>query len=112
MMSDEVKLIEDTLNSRRQTLIRLPEGVTPRASMGSREAILVKEVLDRLLAALALVFLCPILLIIALLIRIHSPGPVLYRRRVVGLSGIEFDAFKFRTMVIDAEPILRRYPEL
>jgi lipopolysaccharide/colanic/teichoic acid biosynthesis glycosyltransferase len=107
-----MKLLEGILTSPRQSLSLLPKRVAPGAGIRSRVAIFVKELLDRLLAAITLVFLCPILLMIALLIRVHSPGPVLYRRRVVGLNGIEFDAFKFRTMVIDAEPILRRYPEL
>jgi len=48
----------------------------------------------------------------AVLVKIDSSGPILYRRRVVGLNGVEFDAFKFRTMRVDADRILQEHPEL
>ena len=41
-----------------------------------------------------------------------SPGPVIFRRRVLGLDGVEIDAFKFRTMVVDADRMLAADPEL
>jgi lipopolysaccharide/colanic/teichoic acid biosynthesis glycosyltransferase len=66
-------------------------------------ALLAKRALDLLVAALALVFLIPLLCLIAILVRVSSPGRVIYRRRVLGIGGVEFDAFKFRTMVQDAE---------
>ncbi|MBI4422523.1 MAG: sugar transferase, partial [Elusimicrobia bacterium] len=40
---------------------------------------------------------------IALLIRLDSKGPILYRQRRLGFKGQEFEAFKFRTMLLDAE---------
>lgn len=52
------------------------------------------------------------MLAIALLVKVSSPGPVLYRRRVMGLGGRPFDALKFRTMYRDGESILARHPEL
>jgi lipopolysaccharide/colanic/teichoic acid biosynthesis glycosyltransferase len=72
----------------------------------------VKAVGDRVAAAAAIVALVPLLLAIAILIRMTSPGPVLHRRRVLGLHGVQFDAFKFRTMVVDADDLLRAQPEL
>ncbi len=42
-------------------------------------------------------------MVIAVLLRLDSPGPVLYRRRVVGRNGREFDAYKFRTMYVDSD---------
>ncbi len=77
-----------------------------------RAAYRCKEVLDRVIAVVLLAFLSPVLLIIAALVAVTSPGPVLHRRRVVGRHGIEFDAFKFRTMVADADAILQRDPDL
>ncbi len=71
-----------------------------------------KEVLDRVLALLLLALLCPLLIVIAALVALTSPGPILHRRRVVGRHGLEFDAFKFRTMVVDADAILRGRPDL
>lgn len=78
----------------------------------SRGALLCKDALDRLGAVVLLVALSPLLAVIALLVKATSPGPALFRRRVVGRHGVAFDAFKFRTMVVDAEAILRAQPAL
>jgi exopolysaccharide biosynthesis polyprenyl glycosylphosphotransferase len=64
---------------------------------------LVKELLDRTAAALAVVLLLPLLLTVALAVRLDSAGPVLFRQRRVGRLGGDFTMFKFRTMVADAE---------
>ncbi|MEH3054392.1 MAG: sugar transferase [Patulibacter minatonensis] len=58
----------------------------------------VKAVLDRVVAAFALFLLAPLLLCVALGVRISSPGPVMFRQRRVGLDGREFDLLKFRSM--------------
>jgi len=63
--------------------------------------------MDRLGSLALLALLSPLLLFVALLVSFTSPGPILYRRRVVGLGGSEFDALKFRTMVVDADQRLR-----
>jgi exopolysaccharide biosynthesis polyprenyl glycosylphosphotransferase len=63
----------------------------------------VKGGVDRLAAAAALVLLAPVLLGIALAVRLDSPGPVLYRQERVGLNGQPFTMLKFRSMVVDAE---------
>ncbi len=77
-----------------------------------RAAYVCKEVLDRVVATALLTLLSPLLVVIAVLVAATSPGPVLHRRRVVGRNGAVFDAFKFRTMVADADAILRAHPEL
>jgi lipopolysaccharide/colanic/teichoic acid biosynthesis glycosyltransferase len=46
------------------------------------------------------------------LTKLDSPGPVLYRRRVLGAGGQTFEAFKFRTMRVDGDEYLRQHPEL
>ena len=56
-------------------------------------------------------FSAPLVAILALRIKLHDGGPVFFRRRVVGPRG-EFDAFKLRTMRVDAEEMLRGDPEL
>ncbi len=71
-----------------------------------------KHVLDRILAALLIVFSSPLLLLLALIVRLDSPGPAIYRRRVLGRGGVPFDAFKFRTMFVNGDEILAAYPEL
>jgi lipopolysaccharide/colanic/teichoic acid biosynthesis glycosyltransferase len=58
----------------------------------------VKHTLDRTAALLALVALSPLMLAIALAVRLSLPGPVLFRQRRVGRDGQAFDLLKFRTM--------------
>lgn len=62
-----------------------------------------KRIADILVAALGLVVLSPLLLLIALLIRLTSPGPVLLRQERVGMNGRRLLMLKFRTMRTDAE---------
>lgn len=66
-----------------------------------------KRALDAAAAALLLCLFSPVLLVLALLIKIQDGGPIMYRRRVIGLKG-PFDAFKLRTMHEDAEAMLRQ----
>jgi lipopolysaccharide/colanic/teichoic acid biosynthesis glycosyltransferase len=72
----------------------------------------IKRVVDIALAALACLLLAPLLLGVALLVKLSSPGPVIHRRRVMGLGGEQFDAFKFRTMVVNGQEVLASHPEL
>jgi lipopolysaccharide/colanic/teichoic acid biosynthesis glycosyltransferase len=68
-------------------------------------ALAVKRTVDVVASAASLIILSPVLLITAVLVRIGDNGPVIYRRRVVGPTGA-FDAFKFRSMRVDADTIL------
>jgi exopolysaccharide biosynthesis polyprenyl glycosylphosphotransferase len=68
--------------------------------------LICKTLLDWTLAATALILLLPVFAVLALMIRRDSPGPVFYRRRVVGQGKVEFDAFKFRTMRIEGNRLL------
>jgi len=58
---------------------------------------------DRVVSALALVVLLPVLLLIACAVRLSSPGPVIYRQVRVGKGGVPFRILKFRTMVDGAD---------
>jgi exopolysaccharide biosynthesis polyprenyl glycosylphosphotransferase len=71
-----------------------------------------KLTLDYGLAIPGLICLLPVLLIIAIAIKLDSPGPAIYRRRVMGVNGRQFDAFKFRTMHINGDELLAAQPEL
>lgn len=62
---------------------------------------IVKRVLDAVLSALALLALSPFLLLLALIIKIDSKGPVLFRQKRVGRNKVYFDILKFRTMYAD-----------
>jgi exopolysaccharide biosynthesis polyprenyl glycosylphosphotransferase len=76
---------------------------TPRFSRGQR---VVKRAADVLLAGVGVVLITPLLLFLAMTIRLSSEGPVLFRQTRVGLRGREFTMLKFRSMVIDAEDLL------
>jgi exopolysaccharide biosynthesis polyprenyl glycosylphosphotransferase len=58
----------------------------------------VKHAFDRVCAALLLTLFSPLLALIAVAVRLDSPGPVVFRQRRVGRDGHEFDVFKFRSM--------------
>ena len=65
--------------------------------------LLVKRITDLLLAGAAAVFLFPFMLLIALLIRLTSPGPAIFRQVRCGLNGRRFVFYKFRSMCQNAE---------
>jgi Undecaprenyl-phosphate glucose phosphotransferase len=64
---------------------------------------LTKRMTDMALSALALIVLSPLLCLIAAAVKVTSPGPVLYRQDRMGLDGLTFPMFKFRSMRVDAE---------
>jgi exopolysaccharide biosynthesis polyprenyl glycosylphosphotransferase len=66
-------------------------------------ALLFKRVVDIVFAAAALVILSPLLLMVAIAVKLDSPGPVLYSSERIGKKGRVFKCMKFRTMVRDAE---------
>ncbi|HZQ05319.1 MAG TPA: sugar transferase [Anaerolineae bacterium] len=67
----------------------------------------VKRGLDVIGSALLLLVLSPLLLLIAAAIKLSSPGPVLYRWKVVGQGGRPFVGYKFRTMIPNADELKR-----
>ena len=70
--------------------------------------LLSKQAMDRTLAVIALLIFAPAFVVVALLVKSTSPGPVLFRQERLGLDGRRITVFKFRTMVVDAEERLRR----
>jgi exopolysaccharide biosynthesis polyprenyl glycosylphosphotransferase len=74
---------------------------TPEASWQG----VLKQLLDRIGALVLLVLLSPIFLIVGILIKIGSPGPVFFRQKRSGLNGAPFTIYKFRTMVTNAEQL-------
>ena len=67
----------------------------------------IKRLSDIVLASVALLLLSPLLLSVAIAIRLSSPGPVLFRQTRVGLHGAHFQFLKFRSMVVNAEALKR-----
>jgi len=64
-----------------------------------------KRVFDIIAALIMLVLLGPVLLLVALAIKLTSPGPVLYKAKRVGQGGRLFYMYKFRTMVVGADQV-------
>jgi Undecaprenyl-phosphate glucose phosphotransferase len=65
--------------------------------------VIVKRIMDFALALVALVLLAPVMLLIALAVKLTSRGPVFYAQERCGLNGKPFKMLKFRTMKVDAE---------
>ncbi len=63
-----------------------------------------KRAFDMVVAGLALLCLAPLMAVIALLVRLESPGPILFRQPRVGKDGKLFDMLKFRSMRMDTGP--------
>ena len=63
----------------------------------------VKRLLDFTIALMALLVLWPVLLVVAIIIKITSPGPVIFKQKRIGLDGKVFEIYKFRSMVVGAE---------
>lgn len=65
--------------------------------------LVLKRIFDIVVSFIGLFILLPIFLVIAIVIKLNSKGPVFFRQVRVGKGGKEFRIFKFRTMVVDAE---------
>lgn len=83
------------------------EGCVPLVTLNKSRIVgvdhLLKTAFDKVTAALLLLILYAPLMIMALLIKLDSPGPAFHRRRVVGRYNRPFDAFKLRTMYVDGD---------
>jgi lipopolysaccharide/colanic/teichoic acid biosynthesis glycosyltransferase len=64
-----------------------------------------KRIMDVFLSSLAFLFLWPLMAVIAIAVKLESPGPVIYRSLRVGRYGREFDCYKFRTMVAGSDAL-------
>ncbi len=82
---------------RRQPLVEL---TAPTLRGGQ---LVVKRAMDILGASIALVLLSPVMLVVAVLVKLDSRGPMLFRQERVGRGGRRFQIIKFRTMVLGAE---------
>ncbi len=78
----------------------------------SKVYYIVKRLLDIVLSLFGIVLLIPVLLCIALCIKLDDGGPILHFREIIGKHGKRFYALKFRTMIPDADTYLAKHPEL
>jgi len=85
---------------------------TPVVTSLRRLDHILKNMMDFCLSFAGLVLISPLMLALTLIVKLDSRGPAIHRRRVMGRGGTQFDAFKFRTMHVNGDEILDRFPEL
>ena len=83
-------------NVRFLTFINVPHNIYPLA---------VKKVMDIIISLIMIVVFSPLFVLFGILIKLTSRGPVIFKQARVGLRGRQFDLYKFRTMVSNAEAI-------
>jgi len=71
--------------------------------------LIIKTIFDYFIGFLALFFLLPLFAVVAILIKIDSPGPVFFKQERIGKNGKPFYIFKFRTMVLGSEDMGLKY---
>jgi exopolysaccharide biosynthesis polyprenyl glycosylphosphotransferase len=79
----------------------------PASIVYPRWQLIAKRILDLIISFILLIALSPLLLFIALWIRMDSPGPIIFKQRRVGIHGRAYTIYKFRTMVTNADEIMR-----
>lgn len=95
-------LYEATIGSMAGSPTELVPMISPISSRQTRYRDL-KRLLDTAISLLGLILFSPLMLLIALAVKLTSPGPVLYRQERAGLHGRPFTLYKFRTMFADSE---------
>lgn len=70
---------------------------------------IIKRAFDIVMVLIAMILLLPVFIIIAIMIKVDSKGPVFYVQKRIGLNGKLFKMYKFRTMVVGADKKLRTY---
>ena len=116
MYVNENTLTNSHLSDHGSAAIRLPgQGALPLLRRNSSKIVAArvgdwrKRGLDIIIASTALVLLMPLMLMIALLVKFHSPGPAMYGHQRVGRGGKPFKCLKFRTMVSNGDEVLQRH---
>lgn len=69
----------------------------------------IKRLIDIVISTLGLIILSPVFLIITILIKLESKGPVFFAHKRIGKNGKEFKLWKFRTMVPNAEELIKTF---
>lgn len=84
------------------------EGPQRRSGSAPRGNQVSKRSVDLVFSVVGLLLLSPVMLAVAALVKLSSPGPVIFSQRRLGKDGRFFQCFKFRTMTADAEQLLDR----
>jgi lipopolysaccharide/colanic/teichoic acid biosynthesis glycosyltransferase len=85
-----------------------PDGVGLGVAMRPRRRRLKKRVFDVVVGTLCFLLLSPLMLLIAVLVRLSSPGPALFRQMRLGQDGRQFQMYKFRTMLAGCSDAIHR----
>ncbi len=72
---------------------------------------LIKRAFDLVLTGLATLLLLPLILVICLALKCSSEGPIFYGQRRIGKDGVRFNVWKFRSMIVDADRVLKTHLE-
>lgn len=78
---------------------------TSQRNLSKKTYEIIKRLFDIICSFAALVILSPILLLVSILIKLESAGPVIFKQERVGLNNKKFKMYKFRSMVINAEEL-------
>ncbi len=70
---------------------------------------LFKKIFDMTLGLLGFILIMPLLVLLAILIKLDSPGPMMHIAKRIGRNGREFDCYKFRSMYLDSDNLLTEY---
>jgi exopolysaccharide biosynthesis polyprenyl glycosylphosphotransferase len=84
---------------------------TPNSFDDKKMYFVVKRLIDILGSSIGLIFLSPVLIVVTLLIKFESKGPVIFSQQRVGQFGRTFKMYKFRSMVQNAEQLLSQLKE-
>jgi exopolysaccharide biosynthesis polyprenyl glycosylphosphotransferase len=80
--------------------------ITSHSGSSDIAALMVKRALDVIVSTILLFLLAPLMVAVAVLIKLDSAGPVFFRQQRIGLNKRRFRIFKFRTMVVNAEKMM------
>ena len=97
----------ETTENMETTSLRTPSDVKTKIS--KKVYIKIKRVIDVILASVALILLSPLFAIIAIAIKIDSKGPVFFAHKRIGKNGKIIKLYKFRSMVINAEELIKSF---
>lgn len=102
--------VEDAADTYEMALHRVcsrkiqPSQLIFSSALGPRpHAVAIQNSYSLLISGATILLVSPLMLLVALAVRLSSPGPILYRQRRVGLNGRVFTVLKFRSMYVDAE---------
>ncbi len=102
-----VDLFEFQFSKAKQTDFHGFPLLTFESRPGDLGHLFIKRLFDFVFSGIAIIFLAPVFVILAVIVKITSKGPVLFRQQRYGLNGRSFMLYKFRTMVLNAESKLK-----